>query len=201
MDPYVQKLWRYRELLHGELPIAARLTIQWLLVDAVREHTHLKPQASPWEAIERPQLVSVANDVLEQAVTLMGAQFGVLQLYVSAQDTLLMIAARNFAPDFADRFACFTPDGRTACSRALASQRRVIVEDVANDELFAPHADAALSAGFRSLQATPVTQQSGEVVGIITTHYAAPRAIQQDRLGRLDEYVRGASSEIVAACA
>ena len=201
MDPYVQKLWQYRELLHGELPVPARITIEWLLVSAVRKHTHLKPQASPWDTVEKPHIVTVANDVLEQAVTLMGAQFGVMQLYVSPQDTLLMIAERNFAPEFADRFACFTPDGRTACSRALASQRRVIVDDVANDELFAPHADAALSAGFHSLQATPVIRPSGEVVGIITTHYAAPHGIQKDRFGRLDEYVRDAAPRILAACA
>jgi len=201
MDPYVQKLWRYRELLHGELPVAARLTIEWMLVNAVREHTHLKPTPSPWDELEKPHLVTVANDVLVQSVALMAAQFGVLQLYISSQDTLLMVAQRNFDPTFVDRFACFTPDGRTACSRALASRRRVIVDDVANDELFAPHSGAARSAGFQSLQATPVRGKSGNVVGIITTHFAAPRAVPEDQLGGLDEYIRAASPDILAACA
>jgi len=201
MDPYVQKLFRYRELLRADLPLAARLTIEWMLVDAIREHTHLKPRPMPWEGLEAPRAVVVANEVLEQAVTLMGAQFGAMQLYVSTQDTLLMIASRNFGAEFVDLFACFTPDGRTACSRALAARRRVVVEDVANDELFAPHSGAAISAGFRSVMSTPLTGAAGEVIGMVSTHFAVPHSCSNDRLGRLDDYIRTASPEILAACA
>jgi len=201
MDPYVHKLFRYRELLRGDLPLAARISIEWLLVTAVREHTHLKPMPSPWEGLEMPGLVTVANDVVGQAVALMNAQFGSFQLYVPEEDILLLVAHKNFAVDFIDGFACFTPDGRSACSRALASGQRVVIDDVSDDELFAPHIGAARSAGFSSVQATPLRGEAGQVIGIISTHFAAPHTCANDRLARLDEYVPDASSQILAACA
>src|SRR5688572_27260782 len=126
MDPFVEKLFRYRQLLRGDLPPAPRRTVEWLLVNTVREHSGLSRYASPWDELPTPSLVTVANDALEQAVTLTEAQFGILQIYVSEQNALLMVAHRNFDADFLDRFACFTPDGRTTCSRALAERRRVI---------------------------------------------------------------------------
>ena len=199
MDPFVEKLFRYRQILRGDLPSPARRTVEWLLVTAIREHTGLNPYAAPWGEQPTPSLVTVANDALEQAVTLTEAQFGILQIYVSEQNALLMVAQRNFDADFLDQFACFTPDGRTSCSQALAARRRVIVGDVSNDDLFAPHASAALSAGFRAVQSTPLMSQSGDPIGMLSTHFASPRSFSNDELARIDAHVSDVSSELARA--
>ena len=92
MDPFVEKLFRYRQILRGDLPSPARRTVEWLLVTAIREHTGLNPYAAPWGEQPTPSLVTVANDALEQAVTLTEAQFGLLairsQVLCSGTDTL-----------------------------------------------------------------------------------------------------------------
>ena len=66
--------------------------------------------------------------------------------------------------------------------------------------LFANDTGRPMVIGEGWMMATPLVA-AGEVVGIITTHYAAPHGIQKDRFGRLDEYVRDAAPQILAACA
>jgi GAF domain-containing protein len=201
MATELNRISRYRQLLRRDIPSGTRCTLEWLLAGAARRNARLDPPSLPRRDLDGPQLIALADDAVEEAVSLVGAQFGNLQLYIAAHDMLLLVAHRNFNAEFLDQFACLTPDGRTACSRAIASGRRVIVADVANDELFAPHVPAALSAGFRAVQSTPLRGESGQVFGIVSTHFAGPRSFSNDELGRLDGQARRISSELARAWA
>jgi len=200
MDPSVERTFRYRELLGRDLPLAARCTLEWLLVNATRELASLEPHACPDDRNQAPRLIAVADEAVAEAVRLMGSQFGNIQLYLAPQDTLCLLAYRNFPVAFASRFAAFTPDRRTTCSRVVASGRRVVVEDIEKDEAFAPHVPAALSAGFRSLQSTPLKHPSGVVIGVLTTHFATPRSFANDELEQFDAHAKLVSAEFARAC-
>src|SRR5687768_5839916 len=106
MDPSAEQIDGYRHLLRHDLPPGARLTLEWLLVDAARDRASLEP-AAPSLA---PALVAVAQTAVAEAVRLTDSQFGNMQLYLAPQDTLCLLAHRNLAPAFASRFAMLRPD-------------------------------------------------------------------------------------------
>lgn len=201
MDSHVDKIGCYRQLLRQPLPSATRHTLEWLLADAVRVRAARAYRASGWTRYRTPELVAIADEAVAEAAQLTGSQFANMQLYIAAQDTLLLLAYRNFDAGFAARFASYRPDGRTTCSRALASGERVILEDIERDQAFAPHVPVALTAGFRALQSTPLKRKSGEPIGVLTTHFAAPRTFSNDELVELDAHARRVSSELERACA
>jgi len=200
MDSHVDKIGCYRQLLRQPLPSATRHTLEWLLADAVRVRAARAYRASGWNRYPTPELVAIADAAVAEAARLTGSQFANMQLYIAAQNTLLLLAYRNFDAGFAARFASFTPDAAASCSRALASGERVILEDVEQDQTYAPHVPAAKEAGFRALQATPLKRESGEPIGVLTTLFAAPRTFSNDELAQMDAHARRVSAELERAC-
>lgn len=200
MDSRVDRIGHYRRLLRHTLPSEARRTLEWLLADAVRVRAAEAAGSVPWERYRAPRLVALADTAVAEAARRTGSHFASMQLYLAAHDTLLLLAYRNFDATFAGRFACFTPDGRTTCSRVIASGRRVALEDIEADERFAPHVPAALSAGFRSLQSAPLKDRAGRPIGVLTTHFAAPRVFSNDERGELDLCADRVSSALARAC-
>jgi len=192
-----EKIDRYRRMLRCEVSTVTRRSIEWLFVNAVREAAGLEPKDdTEQDDLQGPGLMSIAGAALAEAVVAQGAQFGNIQLYLPEHDTLVMLVSRNFSPHFTDRFAFLCPDGRTACSRALASARRVILENVANDELFSPHLHAAQAAGFQAVQSTPLKVGSGVPLGILSTHFASPRSFSEAELAQMDAHANDLSREL-----
>ncbi|HEY6814957.1 MAG TPA: GAF domain-containing protein [Croceibacterium sp.] len=200
MDMHVARIGCYRRLLRQALHSETRRTLEWLLADAVRVHAVEESGSRPWDRYPSPRLVAIADQAVAEVARLTGSQFANMQLYVAAQDTLLLLAYRNFEPAFVGRFASFRPDGRTSCSRAVACGERVILEDVEQDPPFAPHVPSARAAGFRALQSTPLKGKSGELIGVLTTHFSAPRAFSNDELEELDAHASHVSAELARAC-
>lgn len=199
MASHVDRIGCYRQLLRQPLPAQTRRTLEWLLSEAVRLRAHESGSPS-WKGYASPEMVAIADAAVAEATRLANSQFANMQLYIATQDTLVLLAYRNFKPGFISRFASFRPDGRTTCSRAVASGKRVILEDIEQDPTFAPHVPAALAAGFRALQSTPLKADSGRTIGVITTHFAAPHAFSNDELEALDAHGRRVSAELARAC-
>ena len=199
MDPCID-IRRYRELLARDVPRVTRSTLEWLMVNAVREFASAEPYPLPADHLESPRLMTLAEKAVADSARLMGSQFAAMQLYVGTQDTLLMLAYRNFDSGFIAGFSAFKPDGCTSCSRAVATGRRVAIEDIERDGLFGRHVPAALAAGFRALQSTPLKHPSGATIGVLTTHFAAPRAFANDELEQFDAHAREVSMELARAC-
>jgi signal transduction histidine kinase len=77
--------------------------------------------------------------------------------------------------------------------KAAQSGQRAIVEDVEADPAFAPHGPIAASAGFRAVQSTPVTSRSGELLGVLSTHFRNPHRPSEQALRMVDLYARQAA--------
>jgi PAS domain S-box-containing protein len=135
--------------------------------------------------------------MLDAALDVMRADCASLQQFDPRNDELVLLASRGFAPEC--RRAWKLPGGGAdaGCTRALPRGGRLIVEDV--DEFWS--ADSPQLAEFhrsriRAFQSTALVSRSGRQVGMISTHWRAPRAPDPDDLLRLDVLARQAADLI-----
>jgi GAF domain-containing protein len=120
-----------------------------------------------------PTLGALLDEVLGFALRLLHAERGNVQLADPATGTLRIAAQRGFGPEFMEYFAAVTDDG-SACGRAAQRHAQVVITDVTTDPGFAPHREIALASGFRAVQSTPLVNQAGHLVGMLSTHYPRP---------------------------
>jgi signal transduction histidine kinase len=94
-----------------------------------------------------------------------------------------------------DFFNCVGTDSHAACGFAMASKKRVIIEDVTQSPIFlnTPALDVQLEAGVRAVVSTPFFTRSGEFLGVISTHYRTARQPAEFDLRLLDLLVRQAA--------
>lgn len=121
--------------------------------------------------------------ILDDAVALVGAEYGNVQLLI--RDELVIVAQRGLSSDFLKAFRRVNKDDGSACGRALRSARVVVIADVEHDPEFGEFQGDAKRAGFRAVQSTPLITGSGQLIGIVSTHFAnvhVPTLIETDTL-------------------
>ncbi len=184
-----KKIAHLHDLLSGDLPAALQSILSRLLKEAeteLRDHTK-GPGASlvPLADIDI-RLLTIAEDAIDEAMRMHGAQFGNLQIYDPETESLRIIAHRNFEAPFLEHFAIVGANDNSACARCLADGARVIIEDVAVEPSFRPHMSIALESGFRAVQSTPLHDHSGRVMAVLSTHFAVPRQFTREECAELD---------------
>lgn len=119
-------------------------------------------------------LVESLIGVIDTAIELTNADFGNIQL-LDPNKHLRIVAHRGF-PDWWIEYWNSVSPGNGACGSALAQTERIIIEDVAQSPIFAgtPALDIQLKAGIKAVQSTPVRGKSGQVIGMLSTHYRTP---------------------------
>ena len=129
---------------------------------------------------------SMVESAIDAALVAGRARKGNLQLHMP--DGLRIVAHRGFHPPFLDYFA-HVSDAAAVCGRAMASARRVVVPDIATDPIASTAAGAILrEADVRAVQSTPIVAGSGELLGMISTHYEVPLqdgGVEFDMLDRI----------------
>lgn len=110
------------------------------------------------------------HTVLDDVIALLGAEYGNVQL--SLGDELVIAAQRGLSADFLKTFRQVKKEDGSACGRALRLGETVIIRDVENDPEFAAFRPDAKRAGFRSVQSTPFITNDGNVLGMVSTHFA-----------------------------
>ena len=142
--------------------------------------------------IEAGNLPAVLEQMLASTIQVQGADFGVVQLYDPEQGGLVIVAQRNFRASFLSHFALVRAND-SACGRAVLYRRRVIIEDVEIDAGFVGYRHFAAEAGFRAVQSTPLISHSGELLGMLSTHFRRPHRPSDNELRLTDIYVRQAA--------
>ena len=135
------------------------------------------------------------EDILDAAIAITKADKGLIQLLDAGSGTLEIAAQRGFEKPFLDFFTHIGEAEASACSAALQSADRVIVEDVAQSEIFAgqPSLEIMLEAGVRAVQSTPLINGAGSIFGIISTQFNLPHLPSERELRLMDLLAQQAS--------
>lgn len=135
------------------------------------------------------------EEVLEATIALQNADFGDIQIYNPQTQALEIIAERGLQRDLQDDLRIPHSVG-IACGRALKIRKRVVIEDVERDCDCASDRRAAVAAGFRAVQSTPLFNRSGEFLGMLSTHFRQPHYPSQ-RDCRFTDLCANQAAEII----
>jgi GAF domain-containing protein len=113
------------------------------------------------------------EDLLDVAIKITGADMGNMQI-LDEHDDLRIVVHSGFDRPFLKFFERIHPEERGAsCGHAKSIRERVVVEDVTKSPIFVgtPSLKVLLESGVRACQSTPLITGSGELVGVVSTHY------------------------------
>jgi len=139
-------------------------------------------------------LSRVLEEIVDAAIAITHAAKGNLQLFDPSAGMLRMAAAKGFSREWLDFFSVVS-GGAASCARAMRTRQRVIVDDVRSSRIFAgtPALAVQLKDGILAVQSTPLISRSGEFLGMLSTHFAEPRAPRGRELYWLDLLARQAA--------
>jgi PAS domain S-box-containing protein len=134
------------------------------------------------------------GDIVMAAIEIAGADMGNIQLV--EEGGLRIAAQRGFETPFLDFFD-YVQYGQAACGAAFMNRQRIIVEDVERSPLFDGQPLKVMrQAEVRSVQSTPLMTRSGEIVGMLSTHWRR-RWRPSERDLRLIDIVARQSADLV----
>jgi GAF domain-containing protein len=135
--------------------------------------------------------------LLDTVIEATRADFGNVQLVNPSTGALEIVAHRGFGPDFLGFFR-EVRDAGSACGAAMHSRRCATVEDVRTHPTFAgsPARAVVLDAGVLAVQSTPMIAPSGELMGMISTHFRVPCRVPAPRLHLVALIARQAAASL-----
>ena len=131
---------------------------------------------------------------LESAMGLLGAPRGNVQL--PAGERLYIVEHRGFVKPFLDTFREVHVGEGSACGRAFAQRRPVIIPDVTEDEEYVPFRAAAADAGYRGVLTAPITTPGGVLIGFLSTHFSQAHGPTAGEVEKLDALCRDAGRQL-----
>ena len=138
-------------------------------------------------------LQTALEEVLDAALALMEAELGNVRLLDPATRQLRIVAQRGFGAEYLAHFSSVGANSGEVCARAAQQRKRVIIEDVQTDSQFASYRAIAATAGFRGIQSTPIMSRTGELLGVLSTHFRDPQHPSERALRMIDLYARQAA--------
>jgi PAS domain S-box-containing protein len=163
-----------------------------------RQDGFLRLQEISTLLIQEGNLESLYRRVLDAAVNLMSGDMGSLQRLYPEQRELRLLAWRGFHPDSAAFWQRVRPESASTCGAALSLGHRVMVPDVELSDFMAGRddLDAYRRSGIRAAQSTPLVSRSGEMLGMISTHWVKPHQPTEREFRLFDVLARQAADLI-----
>ncbi|MFN3523377.1 MAG: GAF domain-containing protein [Phenylobacterium sp.] len=191
-----ENIRRFRALIDAEPSTAEREHLQRLLLEAESDLQDLEQASTPDLAHRDAALQMLAEQSIDEAMRLLDAQFGLLQVWNEDLDGLVILAQRNFRPQFLHHFALVRPGDGSVCGRSMADGSAVAVDDVGTDPAFEPHRHVAQDAGFRAVLSLPLKATSDAPIGVLSTHFRSSRRFSDQELGRVASHARSVASAV-----
>ena len=141
------------------------------------------------------ELQPLLEEVMTGTIALQNADFGTLQLSNPGTQSMEVVAHRGFPKDAPDDFKRIS-ESSVPWGDALRAGECVLIEDVLTDRGFEPHWAIAASAGFRSVQFTPLIDRTGGLMGIVSTHFRQPHPPVERDMRLTGLYARQAAEMI-----
>ena len=133
------------------------------------------------------------DEIVAVAIHLTQAEKGTLVLLDPDSGALAIAAQHGCDASFLQFLADLKTD--SACSSALSSMERVVVDDVTTSGIFAgkPSLDGILAAGVRAVVSAPLISSKGRLLGTLSTHFSQPHIPDERELRLLDLLARQAA--------
>lgn len=132
------------------------------------------------ELIGEKDIRELYSKILGAAVAIMRSQFASMQMLHRdggvSDGKLKLLSARGYTDKAIKQFEWVDRDMCTSCGVSLRTGQRTIIPDVeqAQDLAGTETLSAFLQTGIRSMQTTPLMSRSGQLLGMITTHWDHP---------------------------
>lgn len=112
--------------------------------------------------------------IMDAAVTIMGSDYASMQLLDVRTSELVLLAFRGFNPQAAQFWQRVPAESGSTCAAALRTGKRVIASDVENCDFMAGTEDLEtyIQTGIHAVQSTPLLSRSGQILGMISTHWS-----------------------------
>ena len=152
------------------------------------------------ELIGEKDIQALYSKILDAAVAIMRSQFASMQMLhpergpVGGLGELKLLSARGYTDAALKQFEWVGPRMNTSCGVSLRTGLRTIIPDVETCEELGPELLAAfLQTNIRSMQTTPLISRTGQLLGMITTHWSEPHEPSLRDLRLMDILARQAA--------
>ena len=133
------------------------------------------------------------DKIVDTALVIAEADKGNIQLFDPVSGSLTIAAQKGFPQDFLNFFGTVR-DSASSSGIAMHEKRQIIVDDVlTSDRLGQPAQKASLDAGVRGVVSTPLISSKGDVLGMLSIHYARPGRPGEHQLRLLNILTRQAT--------
>jgi signal transduction histidine kinase/PAS domain-containing protein len=142
--------------------------------------------------VSQDDLHGLMEATLDAAIAITGANKGNVQLLTPSSGELGIAVHRGFDQAFVEFFSHIRA-GQVACGTAMQTRQCVVVEDITLSPLFLNEPRALqlkLAAGVRAIACTPLLTRTGQLVGVLSVHFAAPHRPSERELRLLDLLAR-----------
>lgn len=117
---------------------------------------------------------AVIDEGLEDALAVLRADRGNVQLVEPISGSLRIAAQAGFSDEFLEYFAVVNDNDGSACAIAARQHAQTVIADVNADPRYASHREIAAASGYRAVQSTPLVDVRGHLLGMLSTHYPCP---------------------------
>jgi PAS domain S-box-containing protein len=140
---------------------------------------------------------ALLEELLDGALAITGADRGGIQLVDPKSEVMRIAVQRGFDSGLL-AFFDQVPAQEAACAQGIASNGRLMVEDVASDPFFEGQEGRRLllEAGILAMQSTPLLSRSGKLLGLLSTHFRQRHRPAERELRLLDVFARQAADLI-----
>lgn len=134
------------------------------------------------------ELREALDNLLTMALLMHRTNMGTIHLLDKTTGLLKIVAQQGFSHTFLEHFKEVNMADYSACGKSLQTREIVLIEDITSDPSYTAHKKIALSAGYRSVQSTPLISSNGDIIGVLSTHFRTPRKFLEGELNSLREY-------------
>ena len=151
--------------------------------------------------IQEGDVRALYEHILDAAIDLMRADMGSMQTFDPELHELRLLAWRGFHPKSATFWERVHLDSACTCGLALSVGCRVVVADIETCDSLAGTCDLDeyRRSSIRAVQSTPLISRSGQLLGMISTHWRAPHQPPDGALRHLDIIARQ-TADLVEHC-
>jgi PAS domain S-box-containing protein len=148
--------------------------------------------------IQQGNLETLYESVLEAAIGIMASDMASIQALDPKRKELQLLAWKGFHPRSAAFWDKVHFNSASTCGLAFSSGSRVVVPDVETCDFMVgtTDLDEYRRSNIRAVQSTPLVSRSGQLLGMISTHWCEPGPPIERALWRLDVLARQAADLI-----